>query len=393
MTSPAYPPFPEKKRIDPVVTRAGHTRIRAVGTYPAGRPIEPATLANGACPRSATDIASCSFEAPVFFCCGEPSGDLYAGHVIRRLRSQCPRVEILAVGGTHMAAAGARIVMGFEGLRAFGMSDGLSTLRSNCRTYQDIARTLVRRRIRTFVAVAYPGMNLLLCRVARRHKMRVLYLLPPQIWAWGGWRRSLLKRWVDLVISVFPFEADHIKVSGLNTVLIDNPLVSSLRAYRRIDQRRRVGFMPGSRPRMIARHLGVITYLAGLIRAWQPAVELCLIAAGEAEARSLAGAQDVLPVRYQDRYQLMKNCDLLITSSGTASLEAAAMAIPQIFFHRPSFLDDQVLRRFVMIREFNLANLYYGRPIVECYIDRNAGKLRRQLARAVRERMGTTERG
>lgn len=364
MTNPAPLPFPKKKRIDPGARRPGHSRNRTAGARPKALRVEP----------------------PVFVCCGEDSGDLYAGLVIGRLKRQKPALEVLAVGGAHLEAAGARIVQGFDRLRAFGLTDALSSLRAHYQTYQAIGRAFARRRVRTFVAVAYPGLNLPLCRLARRHNMRVLYLLPPQIWAWAGWRESLLRRWADLLISVFPFEAQHLEKLGLRTVCLGNPLVAQLRAFRRNDFGRRIGFMPGSRPRQIARHLGVVTALAGAIKARQPGIDLCLIAAREAEARSLARAQDVLAVRYQDRYQWMKNCDLLITSTGTASLEAAAMAIPQIFFHRPSFLDYHILRRFVKVREFNLANLYYGRPVVECYIGWNQGALRRQLEMAIRER-------
>ncbi|MBE0433186.1 hypothetical protein IBX73_06945 [candidate division WOR-3 bacterium] len=324
-----------------------------------------------------------SIEPSAFFCAGEPSGDLYAGLVIRQLKKRCPDGEILAVGAGQMETAGARIVHGFEGLLAFGLCDAISSVFSNYQAYRKIARTLVKLKPRTFVAVAYPGVNLPLCRVARRHKMRVLYLLPPQIWAWGGFRKIFLKRWVDLVISVFPFEAGHMKNLGIETVLIDNPVIEGLRAFRRTDHRRRIGFMPGSRSRQIKRNLPVINYLAGSIKRRWPDIELCLIASSGEEARVWAGRQGILPVLHQDRYQIMKNCDLILTSSGTASLEAAAMKIPQIFFHRVSFLDYHVFRKFVRIREFNLANLYYGRPIVTCYIGSNTNELRRKLHAAV----------
>lgn len=324
-----------------------------------------------------------SIELPAFFCAGEPSGDLYAALVIRRLKKRCPDGEILGVGAGQMENAGARIVRGFEGLSAFGLRDAVSSALSNYQTYRKIARALVKIKPRTFVAVAYPGVNLPLCRVARRHKMRVLYLLPPQIWAWGGFRKVFLKRWVDLAISVFPFEAGHMKSLGVETVLIENPVIEGLRALRRTDHRRRIGFMPGSRPVQIMRNLPVITYLAASIKRRRPDIELCLIASSGKEARAWSGYQDVLPVLHQGRYQIMKNCDLLLTSSGTASLEAAAMEIPQIFFHRASFLDYHIFRRFIRLREFNLANLYYGRRVVTCYIGSNTNELRRKLDAAV----------
>jgi len=323
------------------------------------------------------------FETPIFFCAGEPSGDVYAGLLIKQLRKRFPDARILGVGDGNMRKSGAEIVFGYERLMAFGLSDSLSSLFSHYSFYRKIARCLLGMDPRTFVAVAYPGVNLLLCRIAKRHGIEVYYMLPPQIWAWGGFRKRLLKRWVDVVISVFPFEADFYRRLGFDTMLIDNPLVSSLGRYARKDRRERIGFMPGSRRSHVARNLPVALYLARFIRNRRPDIDLCLIVFDAGHARELADRQNVLKVVHQDRYQIMKNCDLLFVSSGTASLEAAVMEIPQIFFHNLSFLDDHILRKFVTIREFNLANLYYGKNVVPCYVTSNGKRLRQSLIDAV----------
>lgn len=322
-------------------------------------------------------------ESPVFFCAGEPSGDVYAGLFIRQLRRHSPDVTILGVGGGEMRKGGADIILGYEHLMAFGLSESLSSLFSQVSSYRQIARTVLHMHPKTFVAVAYPGVNMLLCRLAKRHGMKVYYMLPPQIWAWGGFRKIFLKRWVDAVISFLPFEADLYRRLGIETILLDNPLLSTLRSYTRQDRRERIGFMPGSRRSHVARNLPVVLYLADFIRAQRPDMDLCLIAFDERHARELVVKQNVLRVICGDRYQTMKNCDLLFVSSGTASLEAAAMEIPQIFFHNLSFLDDHVLRKFIRIREFNLANLYYGKSIVPCYVTNNGLRLRRMLSDAV----------
>jgi lipid-A-disaccharide synthase len=263
------------------------------------------------------------------------------------------------------------------------LSESLSSLLSHLSLYKKIARSLLRIKPKTFVAVAYPGVNVLLCRIAKRHGMKVYYMLPPQIWAWGGFRRIFLKRWVDAVISFFPFEADLYRRLGFCTIETDNPLVNSLRNYTRRDRRKMIGFMPGSRMSHVARNMPVVLHLATFIRKRRPDIDLCLIAHDQRHAQELAAGQNALRVVHEDRYQTMKDCDLLLVSSGTASLEAAAMEIPQIFFHKLSFLDDHVLRRFVKVREFNLANLYYGKDVVPCYITSNRIRLRRSLRDAV----------
>ncbi|UCG30614.1 MAG: hypothetical protein JSV53_01690 [candidate division WOR-3 bacterium] len=323
------------------------------------------------------------FLSPIFLCAGEPSGDVYAGLFIKRLRKQLPDATIIGVGDGNMQMNGAEIVLWYERLAAFGLSDSLSSLLSHYSSYRQIARILLDTRPKTFIAVAYPGLNIPLCRIAKRHGMKVFYMLPPQIWAWGGFRKNLLKRWIDVVISVFPFEADFYRRLGFDTILMDNPLFSLLGKYTRRNRQPRIGFMPGSRRTQILRNLPVILELTNFIRTRGSNIELCLIAFDSQTAADLSSQQSLIPVFNGDRYQMMKDCDLLVVSSGTASLEAAAMRIPQIFFHRVSFLDDRILRRFVSVREFNIANLHYGKKIVPCFISSEYRLLVQQVKDAV----------
>lgn len=322
-------------------------------------------------------------RGPVFMCAGERSADLYAAAFVRRLLEMRPGLDVAAVGGGLMRESGAEIAFEFDRLMTFGLSDSLSALRRNYASYGKIARLLQERRGGTFIAVAYPGLNLGLCRLAKRWSMRVLYLLPPQIWAWGGFRARFVRRWVDLVVSVFPFEARHYEEAGIRTVLIENPLIGMLGPLKRTDQRRRIGFMPGSRISHLERNMALDLHVARFIRSSLSDMELCFIAADREHAAEMAARQTALPVLFNDRHQVMKNCDLLLVSSGTASLEAAIMGIPQVFFHRPTLLDDLVLRRLVTTGELNLANLYFGRRLVECYITNDDDRLRRLLEDAV----------
>jgi lipid-A-disaccharide synthase len=323
------------------------------------------------------------FQSPVFFCAGEASGDVYAGFLAEKLKGQLPNVRILGVGGGNMRGSGVEIVSGYEQLSTFGLTDTLSSLASNYSCYRKIVRELLESESRTFIAVAYPGLNMLLCRVAKQRGMAVYYMLPPQIWAWGRFRKAFLRKWVDVVISVFPFEADFYRRLGFETVLLENPLVRSLSTLRRKRRDERIGFMPGSRRSHIARNLPVVLELAGFIQRHRPDIELCLLAFDSRSAAGLRDLQNMVPVYHGDRHQMMKDCDLLVVSSGTASLEAAAMRIPQIFFHRASLLDDRILRRFVHVEEMNLANLYYGKKLVPCYITSDARLLKQELKDAL----------
>jgi len=323
------------------------------------------------------------FETPVFFCAGEPSGDVYAGLFIKQLKQRFPELRVLGVGNGSMSENGAEIVLRYGQLMTFGLVDSVVSFFRNYLSYKKIAQQLYHRGVKTFVAVAYPGMNLPLCRIAKKLGLRVYYLLPPQIWAWGTFRKFFVKRWVDAVISVFPFETDFYRRHGVNVVAIPNPIFNELGKYKRDDRSKKIGFMPGSRRSQIKRNLPIILDVARAVRGERADVELCMIAYDSEQARELGCRQNLLSVYHKDRYQVMKNCDLLIVCSGTASLEAAVMKIPQIFFNHISFIDNYVFRRFVHLQEFNLANLYFGCKIVPCLISSSSGILLEQLTKMV----------
>jgi lipid-A-disaccharide synthase len=327
------------------------------------------------------------FEMPALFCAGEPSGDLYAGYFIEQLRERYPEAHIWGVGGYFMLENGAEPVSHYRQLMTFGLSDSFASLFRNLSFYREIGRQLYLLNPSTFVAVAYPGVNLMLCRVAKRMGMRVYYLLPPQIWAWGTLRKYFIRKWVDAVISVFPFEARFYRKLHMKTFLMDNPLACEMQGYRRTDFRRRIGFMPGSRRSQIRRNVPVILELASLIRKQYKEIDLCALAYDRQQAENLSAELVDIPVVHENRYGIMKNCDLLVVCSGTASLEAAFLGVPQIFFHRPSFFDFYLLRRFMRTNEYNLTNIYYGQKVVPSFIDYRRGKLVGVVYEEIRSRL------
>jgi lipid-A-disaccharide synthase len=234
---------------------------------------------------------------------------------------------------------------------------------------------IYRTKPQTFVAVAYPGLNLPLCGYARRLGIKVYYYLPPQIWAWGRFRKYFIKKWVDATISVFPFEAEFYRSLKIETIQTPNPLIARLSRYKRTDHRKRIGFMPGSRSNQIKQNMPVIVELVNVLASELKGTELCVIVRDPKEHV----IEEVLKARAaivsENRYQVMKNCDLLVTSSGTATLEAALLGVPQLFFHRPSFVDFYILRRFLRVGEYNLANIFFNQQIVPSLIGRKTSEL------------------
>lgn len=316
-------------------------------------------------------------EGPVFISVGEPSGDLYASFLACDMEAKTPGLRIFAVGGMNLVESGVDVLIDYHRMTTFGFTSGVLTAYRNYTIYGKIARLMYRIRPKTFIAVAYPGINLLLCSYAKKLGCRVYYYLPPQIWAWATFRKYFIKKWVDKVFSVFPFEYEFYKKMGIDTIYFKNPLFEGLKNYKRNDFKKRVGLMPGSRKSEVKRNLPVMTELMRRIAQKRNDIEFVLIL--HSSLIGIGGScpwfmslkaqlQDKAIITGENRYQAMKNCDLLIVCSGTASLEAAAMDIPQVFFNRPSFFDYHVLRSFLKISEYNLTNLYFEEPKVPSFI-------------------------
>lgn len=322
-------------------------------------------------------------KEPVFICAGEPSGDMYAGLLVKKKLSH---LKVYGVGGNKMRKSGVEVIMDYNNLMAFGFSSGVASVFKNYKIYKEIARQLYEMRPKTFIALAYPGMNLLLCRYAKKLGCAVYYFLPPQIWAWGECRKFFIKRWVDTVISVFPFEYEFYRKKGIETIYIENPLFEKLKKLKRVDVGRRIGFMPGSRQSEIDRNMPIMIEMMKRVTKEKLDMEFYFILYPESP-QQLYHSVPYAKIITKNRYQAMKNCDLLITSSGTASLEAAIMEIPQIFFNRPSFFDWYVFKRFLKINEYNLANIYFDKKIAPSFVSHNAHDISDRVHRLVKRHL------
>jgi lipid-A-disaccharide synthase len=322
-------------------------------------------------------------RSPIFFCVGEPSGDTYAALLAEHFQHSMPHIRMYGIGGPEMHRAGVTILKPYHDMQVFGFGSALTSLSTSIRTYHDIVSLLRTIRPGTFIPVAYPGLNLLLCRQAKKMGAQVHYFMPPQIWAWGMFRKHFVRKWVGTVISVFPFEHHLYSNLGINSVLVENPLLSALQKYRRTDTRARIGFMPGSRLRGAKRQLPVMSRVISRILDSYPDIRCVFIVPGRHDPvytvvqktadrlnRSYHGKR--VSVAFENRYAAMKQCDMLVIASGTASLEAFLMHVPQVFVHRPSFIDYYFLKPLLKVTEYNLVNLVHGEKLVPTCIRRNS---------------------
>ena len=156
---------------------------------------------------------------------GEPSGDLHGGPVVAALRARWPDAEIVAFGGPKMEAAGADVRWRMERYSALGFAEVVASIPPHVGQMREMERALDERPFDLVIPIDYPGFNLRLAERAHRRGVKVLYFIPPQVWAWHRSRVKQLRRNCDALAVILPFEETFYRNEGISAKYVGNPLV------------------------------------------------------------------------------------------------------------------------------------------------------------------------
>jgi lipid-A-disaccharide synthase len=309
---------------------------------------------------------------------GEASGDLHGAGLCRALRGLDPRRRLFGMGGSRMAAEGMDLLVDVTANAVVGGSEALGQIPRLYRAYRALRAALrAAERPAVLVLIDFPEFNLFLARTARRAGVRVVYFIPPQVWAWRGGRVRTIRRLVSLVLAVFPFEAALYRRAGVPVEFVGHPLLDQIgTAPTREEARRRlgiedgalvVGLLPGSRRQEIVGVLPPMRAAAEQVLAAMPGTRFVLGLAPTVD-RSLAaihldGARAIEIVEGQTP-AVIRAADLVVATSGTVTLEAALLGTPMVVCYRLSALSELVLRLLATVPWMSLANLTLGRAVV-----------------------------
>jgi lipid-A-disaccharide synthase len=276
-----------------------------------------------------------------------------------------------------MAAAGMELLADARETAVVGFSEVVGRLPALRRAYRALRTALRRERPAVLVLIDFPGMNMRLARIARRAGVPVVYFIPPQIWAWRARRVHAIRRRVSLVLAVFPFERALYRSAGVRAEFIGHPVLDGLATAPTRETARRelsldprellVGLLPGSRPQEVDRMLPLLTEAARRLAATRPEARFLVALAPTVDAAAVARRLgEGLPVRIvQDRtYAVMRAADLLLVTSGTATLEAALLGTPMVVCYRVSRLTEALGRRLLRVPWISLVNIVLGRAVV-----------------------------
>jgi len=309
---------------------------------------------------------------------GEASGDLHGAGLCRALRGLEPRCRLFGMGGAMMAAAGMDLMEDVTATAVVGHREAVGQVPRLFRAYRKLRAALSGPgRPGVLVLIDFPEFNLRLARAARRAGVPVVYFIPPQIWAWRGHRVKAIRRFVSLVLAVFPFELPLYRRAGVPVEFVGHPLLDQIAGAPTRESARRalgidegtlvVGLLPGSRHNEIESVLPTMRDAAAQLSAAAPGARLVLGLAPTIDRslveRHLRGGPPVEVVAGQT-YAVVRAADLLLVTSGTVTLEAALLGTPMVVCYRLSRVSELFVRLLIRVPWVSLANLTLGRAVV-----------------------------
>jgi lipid-A-disaccharide synthase len=343
-------------------------------------------------PATGTPAVNTNRPRHVFLSCGEASGDRYGAALVAALRSLDPSVRISALGGPQLAVAGAEIVVDAKSLAVMGFSEIVSALPAIVRARRQVWHHLATENVDLVVPIDFPGFNGTLASRSKRLGLPVFWLIAPQVWAWGGWRTAGLRRKVDRLGTLLPFETGYFRERGFDVYPMGHPLMDDYGGAFPFDQlqsRREqalndregpltIGILPGSRRQELDHLLPVLRVTCQAVMGHLPDRDLKFVvsaAPGVDPVRVSAVFEGSFEITPEPLPQLMKRLDLALVCSGTASLEAALAGVPHELVYRTGPLNAFIARRLVRTPHIGLSNLIMDHRMIREHLQEQATPL------------------
>jgi lipid-A-disaccharide synthase len=335
---------------------------------------------------------------------GEESGDAHAASLVRHLRERAPRAgfEFFGSTGKAMREAGVESVVREDDLAITGLVEIARALPRFLSAYRSLKRAAFARRPDAVVLVDWPDFNLALARALHRRGLRVIYYISPQLWAWRSHRVRQVRRDVDLMLTILPFEREWYAARGVGRVeFVGHPFAGAVapqltreefRARHNLDNTSPVvALLPGSRRKEFERILPIMLDAAAVVSDKLPSAQFVVALSSrrtrEEAERVIAShtARERLAPRVrivlEEAREALASSDASAVCSGTATLEAAVLSTPLVVVYKESVLNWHTLGRLINVEHYGLVNLVAGQRVAPELMqdDFNGASLAREL--------------
>ena len=309
-----------------------------------------------------------------FLIAGEASGDLHASNLMAALRKKDPQALFVGLGGDKMRAQGCQLYVDYREMAYMGFVAVLQNLGNIKRNFQTAQKALLEEQPDVLILIDYPSFNLKIAKYCKKHlpTTKIIYYIPPKIWAWKEWRVHQIARYCDEILGIFPFEPAFYAKHGYKCQYVGNPVADSIRSWRleaRGDEaksKETIAILPGSRRSEISKCLPTMLAAARNV-ANDGSYRIVVTAA--------PGIDDAFYAPYlqgeeltRDTYSLVQQASASVVNSGTATLETALLGCPQtaVYHVAGSKYLEWLIRPIVFkIKYFTLVNIIPDKEVIQ----------------------------
>lgn len=314
---------------------------------------------------------------------GEASGDMHGANLIKAIHQLDPNAEFRGWGGDRMEAVGLHLEKHYRDTAYMGFIEVVKNLRTILKNIEACQNDIEDNQPDALILIDYPGFNMRIAKWVKEKMpdLRVYYYISPQVWAWKSNRVHTLKKVVDKMFVILPFEKDFYRKYNFEVDYVGHPLIDDLDGESEINSPEKIiALLPGSRAQEIERHL---EKMASVFSEYP---EHRFIVAGVSTVNKSLYDQVLkqyprLELVMDNPRSVLKKAAAALVASGTATLETALMGIPQVVCYKGSFISYHIAKRLVKIKYISLVNLVVDRPLIKELIqnDLNSDNLKREL--------------
>jgi lipid-A-disaccharide synthase len=319
---------------------------------------------------------------------GERSGDLHGANLYKEIRKRDPDAQAMGIGGGYMFDAGVKLSYNYEELALIGFFEILEKLGAIRAALKRVKKELVEQRPDVLILIDYGGFNKRVAAFAKQLGIRVFYYISPKIWAWNVNRAYKIKRFVDKMFVILPFEKDFYKKFDYEVDYVGNPVLDAIAGFvpnpnfisqNHLEDKPIIAVLPGSRSKEIESTLFRMLSILPAFPGHQ------FVVAGVDNYPSKYYEQfrrnGRVHIVYEQTYDLLSRAEVAIVTSGTATLETALFKVPQVVVYRVNFISYYVIRMLIKVKFISLVNLIAGREVVKELIqdDFSPANLRQEL--------------
>ena len=300
---------------------------------------------------------------------GEASGDLHASNLMKELKVLDKDSHFRCWGGDLMKAQGAELVKHYRDLAFMGFTEVLMNIRTIFRNIDFCKSDILLNKPDVLILVDYPGFNLRIAEFAKASGIKVFYYISPQIWAWKQSRVHKIKKVVDKMFVILPFEKEFYKRFDFDVDFVGHPLLDAVSNYASITNELSIesakpiiALLPGSRKQEIATMLPLMLSMQKQYSNYQFVIAG---APSQSEEYYRAFIKDYyVPIVFNQTYQLLQKAEAAMVTSGTATLETALFGVPEVVCYKGGAISFAIAKQLVKVKYISLVNLIMDKEIV-----------------------------